>query len=80
MKETKNYSFFSNRDCEFYPCHKSGNPDNFNCLFCYCPLYHQGEQCGGNFTHTKDGIKDCSACTFPHQRENYDKIIRRIRG
>ncbi|MBO5973618.1 MAG: metal-binding protein, partial [Clostridia bacterium] len=37
--ETKNYAFISHRDCEFFPCHQTSDVDNFNCLFCYCPLY-----------------------------------------
>ena len=78
--ETKNYSFFSNRQCEYFPCHKNGNPDDFNCLFCYCPLYLTGEECGGNFKYTKNGIKDCSDCTIPHCRENYDYIIAKFKA
>ena len=31
------WKFFENRDCRYFPCH-SGLTD-FNCLFCYCPLY-----------------------------------------
>ncbi|MBQ3009245.1 MAG: metal-binding protein, partial [Oscillospiraceae bacterium] len=31
------FRFFENRDCEYYPCHKTDHP--LNCLFCYCPLY-----------------------------------------
>ena len=45
------------------------DPDDFNCLFCYCPLYALGEDCKGNFTYTVDGIKDCSNCNIPHHRE-----------
>ena len=28
------YKFFSNRDCEFFPCHKCSEKDleNFNCV------------------------------------------------
>ena len=40
--EDKHYSFFSNRECEYFPCHKGADPENFNCLFCYCPLYALG--------------------------------------
>lgn len=85
------FKFFANKDCEFYPCHKSykscnsGKTENFNCLFCYCPLYHFAE-CGGNPSFVerrgKDGgtklIKDCSDCVFPHVAENYDKVIQRL--
>ena len=43
------FSFFRNVECEYFPCHKVDNSDNFNCLFCYCPLYLV-ENCGGNFS------------------------------
>lgn len=73
----KHYSFFSNRECEYFPCHKQGDPENFNCLFCYCPLYALGDQCGGAFRYTEEGYKDCSRCLFPHRRENYEKVTSR---
>ena len=69
-----NYDFFQNKDCEYFPCHKCVDPENFNCLFCYCPLYALGDTCGGNFTYTEQGIKDCSNCLRPHKRENYPVI------
>ena len=37
--EEKEFSYFSHRKCEFFPCHKNADENNFNCLFCYCPLY-----------------------------------------
>ena len=73
----KHYSYFQNAQCEFFPCHKGANKENFNCLFCYCPLYALGEKCGGSFTYTPEGYKDCSDCLVPHKRENYDRIIAR---
>ena len=73
----RHYAFFSNRDCEYFPCHPGADPDNFNCLFCYCPLYLLGEECGGNFRWLENGVKDCSNCLFPHRRENYDVISAR---
>ena len=73
----RHYAFFSNRDCEYFPCHPGADPDNFNCLFCYCPLYLLGEECGGNFSWLENGVKDCSDCLFPHRRENYDVISAR---
>lgn len=71
-----NYAFFQNRDCEYFPCHKGVEEDRFNCLFCYCPLYALGENCGGSFCYTEAGIKDCSHCLRPHIRENYGEILR----
>ncbi len=78
LPETQNYRFFSHTACEFFPCHKTNDPARFNCLFCYCPLYALGENCGGNFTYTDGGIKDCSNCTLPHRPEGYDYIIARF--
>lgn len=73
-----NYKFFQNSSCEYFPCHKTSDPDNFSCLFCYCPLYALGDKCGGNYSYTREGIKDCSACLIPHRRENYDKIMEKM--
>ena len=74
-----NYKFFSNTKCEYFPCHKTNDPENFNCLFCYCPLYVLKDKCGGNFRYTEKGIKDCTNCTLPHQRKNYDYIIGKFK-
>jgi len=75
---SENYKFVQNRKCEFFPCHKGADPDTFNCLFCFCPLYALGEDCGGNFTYTSDGIKDCSHCLIPHSPEGYDYIMSKM--
>ena len=72
--EGKNYSLFCHKECEFFPCHKTSDPEDFNCLFCYCPLYALGDQCGGNFKYTEKGIKDCSGCLLPHKRKGYGYI------
>ncbi len=72
------YRFVQNRECEYFPCHKVADPSRFNCLFCFCPLYALGENCGGNFTYLENGIKDCSACLVPHCEENYDRICARF--
>ncbi len=74
----KHYSFFQNRACEYFPCHPGADPEDFNCLFCYCPLYALGERCGGAYRRGADGLKDCTACLFPHRRENYGKIVGRF--
>ena len=75
----KAYSFFSHRRCEYFPCHPTGDPENFNCLFCYCPLYALGRACGGNFRYTEKGVKNCSRCTLPNRRESYGYIIAKLR-
>ena len=71
------YRFFQNRECEHFPCHEGGKEEKFNCLFCFCPLYALGEDCGGRFSYLENGIKDCSACGFPHAPESYDLICAR---
>ena len=68
------YSFFQHTQCEFFPCHKGADPEDFNCLFCYCPLYALGDKCGGNFRYTEKGIKDCTNCQLPHKRKNYGYV------
>lgn len=77
MRETGNFSFFQNRDCEYFPCHETDHPEDFNCLFCYCPLYALGRRCGGNYNYLPSGVKDCSACLVPHRRENFTYIKNR---
>lgn len=74
-----NYSFFQHKQCEYFPCHSQIEEEDFNCLFCYCPLYALGDQCGGNPTWLESGIKSCEKCTFPHHRENYDKVLERLK-
>jgi len=80
MKDDKNsgnsYKFFTNKDCEYYPCHKS--LDEINCLFCFCPLYYM-EDCGGDYTILDNNVKDCSNCVKPHLRENYDLICNQLK-
>ena len=74
----EHYKFFQNRECEYFPCHKGIPAEDFSCLFCFCPLYPLGENCGGNSSFTEAGIKECSGCTRPHLRENYDSILKQM--
>ncbi|HAL02525.1 MAG TPA: metal-binding protein [Lachnospiraceae bacterium] len=74
------HRFFQNNDCKYFPCHK-GLTD-FNCLFCYCPMYNRTD-CPGNPTFVeKNGktIKVCTNCNFPHNPANYDKIIEILKS
>ena len=75
MEKKESYKFMCNRECEFFPCHKVENENEFNCLFCYCPLYALGDKCGGDFVYTENGIKDCSNCMIPHSVDAYEHII-----
>ena len=47
-KEKCGSRFFQNTECEFFPCHQGISKEEFNCLFCYCPLYALGKECGGH--------------------------------
>ncbi len=73
-----NYRFFQHKECEYFPCHKVMDKEDFNCLFCYCPLYCLGKDCGGNYKYLENGIKSCEDCLLPHKRESYDYINSRF--
>lgn len=75
--KSENYKYFQNKKCEFFPCHKINIEDEFNCLFCFCPLYMLKEKCGGNFKLTS-GVKDCSECTVPHTKQAYEYIMGKM--
>ncbi|MBQ2932734.1 MAG: cysteine-rich small domain-containing protein [Clostridia bacterium] len=71
------YSYFKNTECEYFPCHKT-ECEEFNCLFCYCPLYALGDKCGGRYTYTENGIKDCSKCLIPHSKDGYSYVLSKL--
>ncbi len=77
-KREKSYAFFQHRDCPYFPCHKGVAEEDFNCLFCYCPLYTLGEGCGGSYHYGENGVKSCVDCAFPHHRESFDALLRRF--
>ena len=31
--EDKEYAYFSHKKCEYFPCHRGADPEDFNCLF-----------------------------------------------
>ena len=72
------YSFMQNTECEYFPCHKTDRIEDFNCLFCFCPLYHLEADCSGTPCLTDKGTKDCSNCTLPHTRDSYGLITNRL--
>ncbi|MCK5763328.1 MAG: cysteine-rich small domain-containing protein [Clostridiales bacterium] len=74
---SENYKFVQNSKCEYFPCHKGVDKEKFNCLFCFCPLYMLGKECGGNFVYS-NGIKDCSNCTIPHDENGYEYIMSKM--
>ena len=71
--------FFQNCACEHFPCHKGIAPNDFNCLFCYCPLYLLGRDCGGNYEYLPNGIKSCTKCTLPHSPGGYAHIMEKYK-
>lgn len=73
--EPNSQRFFQNRACPYFPCHPDAQADTFNCLFCYCPLYALGEDCGGNYSYTQRGIKDCTNCQIPHKEGGYEYVL-----
>lgn len=76
--EGTHYQYFVNRECEYFPCHPGIDPEEFNCLFCFCPAYALGEDCGGRFSYDNEkGIKDCKACGIPHIKGNYQWMVER---
>ncbi len=75
---SQNYKFNQHTKCEYFPCHKGSNKETFNCLFCYCPLFMLKDKCGGDFK-MKNGIKDCSACTKPHDENGYEFIMSKMK-
>ena len=69
------YPFFSHTACPYFPCHKGLAPENFNCLFCYCPLYALGDACGGRFRYNDKGVKVCTDCFLPHVRDEGTRMV-----
>ncbi len=78
LQDGSSSRFTQNRACAYFPCHAGVGASDFNCLFCYCPLYALGPRCGGDFSYTESGVKDCKNCAFPHRRENYAAILARF--
>ncbi|BCS88571.1 cysteine-rich small domain-containing protein [Pseudodesulfovibrio sediminis] len=72
------FRFFNNHACKYFPCHKTSRPEQFNCLFCYCPLYFF-EECGGRYEMLESGVKDCTNCMIPHTYEGYDHILGKLK-
>ncbi len=74
----EHYKFMQNKKCEYFPCHKDIPIEEFNCLFCYCPLYALGKECGGNYLYLKNGIKSCEKCIKTHHQNSYAFISKYI--
>ncbi len=75
------YKFIQNIECEYFPCHKNIDIENFNCLFCYCPLYALGDGCGGNPTYTSNGVKSCMECEVVHHKSSgYEHVQNKMKN
>lgn len=81
MEMNHSERFFRNEDCPYFPCHPGCDPQRFNCLFCFCPLYFLGRECGGNFRYVgnEQHIKSCEACTLPHDPAFYDLMMEKLK-
>lgn len=73
------HKFFNNHHCEYFPCHNfPSDRDEFNCLFCFCPLFPLGKECGGTFEYLANGIKSCQDCHLPHTPGFYDHVMSKF--
>ena len=72
-----NCKYYKNTECEYFPCHENAGED-FNCMFCFCPLYPLGDKCGGNFEYIDDKVKNCSNCLIPHSKDGYEYISKKL--
>jgi len=75
------HRYFNNEKCMFFPCHSLPDNGEFNCLFCYCPLYPLGDDCDGIYKwveHENIKIKLCMDCHLPHIPEHYDMIMDKL--
>jgi len=69
------YQTYTNKECEFFPCHKGIKDEEFNCMFCYCPLYFI--ECPVNVPLLSNGLKDCMECTVTHRGKRAWIIVRK---
>lgn len=73
---SENYKHVQNRACEYFPCHKGADEGQFNCLFCYCPLYFL-KDCGGS-PGWRALVKDCTGCALPHAPGGFEAVQARL--
>jgi len=72
QKYANSYKFFQNRACQFFPCHDNIDEREFNCLFCYCPVYFVA--CPGTYRRLDDGRKDCMGCSLNHEPRFWEMV------
>ena len=37
------------------------------------------EDCGGDYFISDKGVKNCKDCSFPHDRNNYGQVIKKLK-
>lgn len=72
--KTTHYQFFCNRECEYFPCHKMQDPDNFTAFFATAHYTALWQKSGGRFATFQMEIKTAQIVLF---RIN-EKIIRQL--
>jgi Zn-finger protein len=71
------HKYFRNAACKYFPCHRAADDGEFNCLFCFCPLYMLPD-CGGDFV-LRGKVKDCTPCAKPHGPGGYEHVLTRLK-
>ncbi len=72
---TRGAAVRSRIDCEYYPCHFSGQ----DCTFCFCPFYPCGNtKTGGELIRRSTGgtVWSCAGCNFIHRGEIADSVLK----
>ena len=72
--EGKHFAFYTNKECEYYPCHPVPEGTEFNCLFCYCPLYMLGRKCGGTSPIWKAASRTAASAWYPTAGRTMDLL------
>ena len=78
-EEPRRYQFFNHAACEVLPLPRHAGRGAQLPLLPSARSTRSGPACGGNYRYVgeRGDIKDCSACTLPHRRENYDYLMGR---
>ncbi|HEX7628440.1 MAG TPA: threonine-phosphate decarboxylase CobD [Candidatus Methanoperedens sp.] len=64
-------------DCEYYPCHFSGQ----DCTFCFCPFYPcENTRTGGELIHRSTGgtVWSCAGCNLIHQGHIAENLLKEL--
>jgi len=64
-------------DCEYYPCHFSGQ----DCTFCFCPFYPcENEKAGGELIQRTTGgpVWSCARCSLIHKGDVAEMALKEL--